>query len=210
MKINNITKKYGEKVVFEGFAYLFKDGEINVIMGESGCGKTTLLNIITNNIEYSGEVEAGTISMIYDDDRLVPNLTVEQNLKLVNPNIDIDEILEEVGLTGTKDMYPIGLSAGMSRRVSILRALIYDADYLVMDEPFVNLDYYTKYKMMDLIKSKYRDMFKAIIMVTHDITEATYMGDNIGIIDNPNAVNHYFEKITKDTEKKILNILLKK
>lgn len=210
MRINNITKKYGDKVIFENFAYLFKDNKINVIMGESGCGKTTLLNIIQGNTEYTGEVEIKTISMVYDNDRLIPNLTVAENLRLINNNVDIDEILSSVGMIDAKDLYPINLSAGMSRRIAILRALIFDADILVMDEPFINLDYHNKYKMMDLIKEKYKDKFKSIIMVTHDINEAIYMADNIGIIDNPNKVEHYFDKITKTTEKEILDILIKR
>lgn len=210
MRINNITKKYGDKVIFENFAYLFKDNKINVVMGESGCGKTTLLNIIQGNTEYTGEVEIKTISMVYDNDRLIPNLTVAENLRLINSNVDIDEILSSVGMIDAKDLYPINLSAGMSRRIAILRALIFDADILVMDEPFINLDYHNKYKMMDLIKEKYKDKFKSIIMVTHDINEAIYMADNIGIIDNPNKVEHYFDKITKTTEKEILDILIKR
>ncbi len=209
MRVNNITKKYGDKVIFENFAYHFKDNKINVIMGESGCGKTTLFNILQGNIEYTGEVEIRSISMVYDNDRLIPNLTVAENLLLINGNVDIDEILSSVGLIDAKDLYPINLSAGMSRRIAILRALIFDADILIMDEPFVNLDYPNKYKMMDLIKEKYKDKFKSIIMVTHDIKEAMYMADNIGIIDNPYKVEHYFDKITKATEKEILDILIK-
>ena len=197
MKVNNITKKYGDNVIFDGFAYHFKDNKINVIMGESGCGKTTLLNIIQGNTDYTGEVDIRSISMVYDNDRLIPNLTVAENLKLVNSSVDIDEVLSSAGLLDAKDLYPVNLSAGMSRRVAILRALIYDADVLIMDEPFVNLDYYNKYKMMDLIKEKYKDKFKCVIMVTHDIKEATYMGDNIGILNSPNKVEHYFDKINK-------------
>ena len=210
MRVNNITKKYGEKVVFENFAYQFKDNKINVIMGESGCGKTTLLNILQGQTDYTGEVEIKTISMVYDNDRLIPNLTVAENLRLINSNVDIDEVLSSVGLLDARDLYPINLSAGMSRRIAILRALIFDADILVMDEPFINLDYHNKYKMMDLIKEKYKNKFKSIIMVTHDIGEAIYMADNIGIIDNPNRVEHYFDKITKTTEKEVLDMLIKR
>lgn len=208
MRLSNITKKYGDKVVFDKFAYHFKDNKINIIMGESGCGKTTLLNILLGNIDYSGEVEISSISMVYDNDRLIPNLTVADNLRLVNNNIDVDEVLASVDLLEAKDLYPVNLSAGMSRRVAILRALIYDADVLVMDEPFINLDYHNKYKIMDLIKDKYKKKFKSIIIVTHDVSEAIYMGDNIGIITNPNHVEHYFEKVTKATEKEILDILI--
>ena len=208
MRLSNITKKYGDKVVFDKFAYHFKDNKINIIMGESGCGKTTLLNILLGNIDYSGEVEISSISMVYDNDRLIPNLTVADNLRLVNNNIDVDEVLTSVDLLDAKDLYPVNLSAGMSRRVAILRALIYDADVLVMDEPFINLDYHNKYKIMDLIKDKYKKKFKSIIIVTHDVSEAVYMGDNIGIITNPNHVEHYFEKVTKATEKEILDILI--
>lgn len=208
MRLSNITKKYGDKVVFDKFAYHFKDNKINIIMGESGCGKTTLLNILLGNIDYSGEVEISSVSMVYDNDRLIPNLTVADNLRLVNNNIDVDEVLASVDLLDAKDLYPVNLSAGMSRRVAILRALIYDADVLVMDEPFINLDYHNKYKIMDLIKDKYKKKFKSIIIVTHDVSEAIYMGDNIGIITNPNHVEHYFEKVTKATEKEILDILI--
>ena len=79
-----------------------------------------------------------------------------------------------------------------------------------MDEPFRNLDYYLKYKIMDIIKDRQKKMRNTILMVTHDIAEAVYMADNIVIIDKGGKVVYETKKVTKNTEKEILDKFLKK
>ena len=210
MRVNNITKKYGDKVVLDDFSYDFKDGKITVILGESGVGKTTLLNIIAGLDNDNYEIEKRSISYVFQNDRLLPNLNIENNLKTVCKDIDVKSVLEEFELSNATNLYPKELSAGMSRRVSIIRALYYPAELLLMDEPFRNLDYYLKYKIMDIIKDMHKKSKNTIIMVTHDIAEAVYIADNIILLDSKGETIYKTNKITKNTEKEILDKFLKK
>ncbi len=210
MKVSNITKKYGNKMVIDNFSYDFADGKITVVLGESGVGKTTLMNILSGVDKGEYSVEKKSVSVVFQNDRLLPNLTVEKNLKLVNPSMNVDKCLEDFDLKGTNQMYPNNLSAGMSRRVAIIRALSYDSEVLIMDEPFRNLDYYVKYKIMDIIKAIHKDKKNTIIMVTHDISEAVYMADEIIMLEENGKITVKFDNIDKTTEQKILNKFLKK
>ncbi len=210
MRVNNITKKYGDKVVLDDFSYDFKDGKITVILGESGVGKTTLLNIIAGLDNDNYEIEKRSISYVFQNDRLLPNLNIENNLKTVCKDIDVKSVLEEFELSNATNLYPKELSAGMSRRVSIIRALYYPAELLLMDEPFRNLDYYLKYKIMDIIKDMHKKSKNTVIMVTHDIAEAVYIADNIILLDSKGEIVYKTNKITKNTEKEILDKFLKK
>lgn len=210
MRVNNITKKYGDKVVLDDFSYDFKDGKITVILGESGVGKTTLLNIIAGLDNDNYEIEKRSISYVFQNDRLLPNLNIENNLKTVCKDIDVKSVLEEFELSNATNLYPKELSAGMSRRVSIIRALYYPAELLLMDEPFRNLDYYLKYKIMDIIKDMHKKSKNTIIMVTHDIAEAVYIADNIILLDSKGEIIYKTNKVTKNTEKEILDKFLKK
>ena len=123
LSLKNITKKYGEKTVFESFNLDIEENKITVILGESGSGKTTLLNMIAGLTDFNGEI-AGTekVSMVFQRDRLVPHLTVKENILLINETADVSALLESVGLFGAENLYPKDLSAGMARRVAIIRA----------------------------------------------------------------------------------------
>lgn len=210
MEIKNLTKKYSTKTVFEDFNCYFDKGKITAIMGESGVGKTTLLNVIAGLTDFIGEINnIGKISYIFQNDRLVPNLTVEENLKIINIGIDVEEELQKVDMVNAINMFPSELSAGMSRRVAILRAINFKSQTLLMDEPFINLDYYLKYKLMDTIKKYHEDTNNTILFVTHDIGEAVYLSDRIIIIDKNQKITE-INNINKDTEKEILNVFLKK
>ena len=88
ISLKNITKKYGEKNVFDNFSLDVEEGAVTAVLGASGSGKTTLLNILAGITEYEGDVtgEYLPVSFVFQKDRLVPNLTVKQNLLLVNPS----------------------------------------------------------------------------------------------------------------------------
>ena len=91
IELKKVSKTYGEKVIYENFDFTFKDNEITAVLGASGVGKTTLLNMIAGLTEYSGEIKKdGDISFVFQTDRLIKNLTVYENLKLIVPNADIN------------------------------------------------------------------------------------------------------------------------
>jgi NitT/TauT family transport system ATP-binding protein len=103
MVLDKITKGYGDKVVLDNFSCKFDDKKITIIMGESGVGKTTLLNVIAGLTDYSGKLECcKNVSYLFHNDRLIPNLTVEENLKLIVNDINVDNELEGVELLNAK------------------------------------------------------------------------------------------------------------
>lgn len=212
IKLINVTKTYQQKIVFENFNLDVQKGKILCVLGESGCGKTTLMNILTSLTDFKGSIEGleQPLSVVFQQDRLVPNLTVLENLKLVFKDVTTKE-LEIVGLQGTENLYPRSLSAGMARRVAILRALLFESKTLLMDEPFINLDIAVKYSIIDAIKQKRQsDTNKqTVIMVTHDIKEAVTMADRIVVLKNGQIIKD-IGNITADTEDEIFNLFLQK
>ncbi len=184
ISLNNICKKYGEKVIFDSLSLDIESEKITVILGESGSGKTTLLNVITGQTSYLGSVTGveRPVSLVAQRDCLVKNLTVFENLKLVTKKADFTEGLKKVGLLGRENDYVKNLSGGEARRVAILRATGFSHSTLVMDEPFSSLDLRTKYAIINDIKENQRSKKSTVICVTHDIDEAISLADNIVVI----------------------------
>lgn len=209
ISIKNVTKKYGDKTVYENFSLDIEEGKITAVLGESGAGKTTLLNMIAKITDYTGQISGNIspVSMVFSNNRLVPHLTVEENLKLVKKDADIPAALESVELSPYKDAYPKELSAGMQRRVSFLRAFLYPSPLILMDEPLINLDLALKYKLTGLIKKLQEESNRTIIMVTHDVGEAVMTADRIVVIKGGKVVFKENE-VTEKTEERIKKVLL--
>ena len=201
ISIKNLCKNYGENIIFNDFNLDIYESETLAILGESGSGKTTLLNVLAGLTDFEGQVLGieKPISMVFQRDMLVKNLTVEQNLLLINKDIKVDEILGEVGLKDKKDEYIKNLSGGMARRVAIARALVAKSNTLFLDEPFINLDLSLKFSLMDIIKRKKQQ--KTVILVTHDIKEAVYLADRIVVLSKGKIVLEC--KNQKDESEKI-------
>ena len=204
ISIKNITKKYGDKTVFDKFNLNIEENEITVILGESGSGKTTLLNMIADLTDFDGEISgAEKVSMVFQRDRLVPHLTVKENILLVNENADVKKLLDSVGLTGAENLYPKQLSAGMARRVAIIRAFSCPAPVLLMDEPLVNLDLSLKFSLLEKIKELQNATGKTVIMVTHDVKEAAYFNGRVTVLKSGGKVildkNNVSEQTLTDT-----------
>ena len=180
MKIKNLTKKFGEKIVFENFNCEFIEGKVTYLLGESGIGKTTLLRLISGlDKEYSGEIDFNklTFSYVFQEPRLFEALSVEKNLKIVNPNsrFSVDHILKIVELENEKNSLPATLSGGMKMRISLARALYNDADVYLMDEPFSSLDEETRLRIiprvLELLKGK------TVIIISHNLEESDKYAD---------------------------------
>lgn len=206
--IKNLTKKYDDKTVYYNFNLNIKKGKITAILGESGSGKTTLLNILAGLTDYEGIVEGIKlpVAMVFQRDRLVKNLTVEENIKLVNSAADVKSELEKIGLGGCEKMYPKQLSAGMARRVAILRAFAFESDAVLMDEPFVNLDVALKFYLVEEVKKSCREKNKTAVVVTHDIKEAVTLADEIIVLSRGEIIYRTDDVLDK-TEEELFSLM---
>lgn len=180
MIIKNLCKRYQDKVVLKDFSLDIKPRTITCITGESGCGKTTLLNLIAGIIRPdSGTIELeGKVSYLFQEPRLLPWRTALENVALaLKDEKKAREILELVGLKDSLDKYPSELSGGMRQRVAMARAFSYPSSIILMDEPFQNLDVKLKNNLLQLFLKLWEQEQKTVLWVTHDITEACLSAD---------------------------------
>ncbi|NLK44561.1 MAG: ABC transporter ATP-binding protein [Tissierellia bacterium] len=204
-KIEKISKSYGELKVLDNISLEFPEEKTTCILGPSGCGKTSLLNILADlTAKDSGEIIGfeDEKSYIFQEDRLIPWKSVKENLELVlkgemdkNKALEtIDKYLELVNLEEYKHYYPKELSGGMRQRINILRAFIYPAKLIIMDEPFKSLDINQKKILMDFFINLREKDRKTCIMVTHDIDEAIALGHRIVIFtEKPTRVKRIMD-----------------
>ena len=182
MEIKNLTKLFNDKVIFENYSVCIPENKITFIMGESGCGKTTLLKMICGlDKEYDGEIllSSNKLSCVFQEPRLFPTLTAKKNIEIVGKGGDFSvlDVLRLVELDKDAELYPDELSGGMKMRLSIARALYYNGDIFVLDEPFSALDE----ELKDRILSKIFDALKGktVLIVSHDPKEAEKYADNL-------------------------------
>lgn len=164
--------------------------KITVILGQSGCGKTTLLRLISGletptsgSIEFSEPTKLG---MVFQEARLMPWLTTAENIifgcrEKPSPKV-LNDLIATVGLSGFEKAYPRALSGGMQQRVALARALILNSKLLLMDEPFAALDYFTRLNMQQELLRIQRSAAMGIVLVTHNIDEALILADKICIL----------------------------
>jgi NitT/TauT family transport system ATP-binding protein len=220
--VENLTKKFpapgatGDFVVLHDISLTVDEGKFVSIVGPSGCGKSTLLNVIAGIESYDGGSvtvhpkanKAGVeprIAYVFQSPRLLNWLTVESNIHFVLqaqsvPRSRWRELvaknLEMVGLGGQERNYPLMLSGGMQQRVAIARALAIEPDILLMDEPFSHLDAITARKLrFDLMEILARAK-PTIMFVTHDLSEAVLLSDQIYMMSTKPA--RIFKRVTID------------
>jgi sulfonate transport system ATP-binding protein len=205
LTIEDLNKSYkvtgGDVEALQGINLDIREGEFVSIVGSSGCGKSTLLRIISGlENGYSGDVKIGgkrvggpglDRGMVFQEHRLIPWLTVEQNIAfglngLENGRRDtvVREHLDLVGLTGFAKALPHQLSGGMAQRVAIARSLVNNPQLLLLDEPFGALDAMTRIQMQQEILRIWEVERTTMVLVTHDIDEAIYLGDRVVIMSS--------------------------
>ncbi len=180
-----VSKSYGSKVVFDRFSLDIREGEILCVLGESGCGKTTLLNMLAGVIPYDGRIEntPDSVGYIFQDARLLPNLTVEDNLRYTGGSAErIESILKKTELLALRHKRPKELSGGEKQRVSIARAFLSDARLLLLDEPFSSLDTGLKVRMSAVFAELWKEKKPTVLFVTHDLEEACMLGARVVVL----------------------------
>jgi len=206
LTIRGLNKAYplkGKHVpVLEGIDLDIRPGEFVSILGASGCGKSTLLRLIVGlDQDYQGQIlldqqpvrgpslERG---IVFQDHRLFPWMTLQQNIALAlknhalpaaEKNRLVAEHIELVGLSGYEQAYPHQLSGGMAQRAAIARALVNKPKVLLLDEPLGALDALTRVRLQQELQRIWVQERCTVIMVTHDIEEALYLGDRVIVMD---------------------------
>lgn len=219
IECKDISKKY-DKIIFDHFNLTIPEHSITCILGESGVGKTTFLKMIAGMIPYQGTITGvEKISYIFQEVRLIPHLTVYENLKLICPKLTDEEILgvlKEFKIEDKINHYPKQLSGGEAKRVSIARAFLYDGSIILMDEPFASLDLSLKLDLISYFSKHWLEKKKTVIFVTHDIDEALLLGHSILLLKDGKMSlemeikNDFPRKLTEFTEQRnqLIKILL--
>lgn len=183
--LEGVSKTYEGKPVLQDLSLRFEEGKVTAIMGPSGLGKTTLLKILLGLESCEGSVqgmEGRRPAVVFQESRLLPWLSLKQNLELVcGPGKDreIAEALALMELTDAADKKPSELSGGMQRRGALARAIAYGGDVLVLDEPFTGLDEDLKERIAGKLSQQWRESGKTVLFVTHDSVEAKEYADTI-------------------------------
>jgi NitT/TauT family transport system ATP-binding protein len=216
ISIQNATKVYETKTgpvhALESLSVDVPDGELVCILGPSGCGKTTLLwalgglhaltsgHVLVDNEPVRGP-RPQVMGFIFQDANLLPWRNLRQNIEfpfeIKRRPVDgarIETLLAETGLSGFDTAYPRELSGGMQQRASIVRALAQDPAVLLMDEPFGQLDAFTRDEMNLLLLRLWSESGKTIVFVTHNISEAIFLADRVVVMTpRPGRLARIFE-----------------
>jgi NitT/TauT family transport system ATP-binding protein len=219
LEIDSLSKTYGEGprrfAAIGNISFGVKPGELLCVVGPSGCGKTTLVRCLSGLVRPS----SGTLSMhgrpidgppeqlavVFQEygRSLMPWMTVRHNVALplrhkslnaARRNALVEGALASVGLSHCMDQYPWQLSGGMQQRVAIARALAYQPQVLLMDEPFASVDAQTRAELEDLILRLRTELGVTVLLVTHDIDEAIYLGDRVVVLTrSPTSVQELLD-----------------
>ena len=216
IEIQKLRKQYKVKSevlpVLEDLSLTIQPGEFLSIVGASGCGKSTLLRLLVGlDRDYQGEIRVGGSvvtgtsldrGIVFQEHRLFPWLTLEQNVSLGLENSTwseekkgraVREHIELVGLTGFESAFPHQLSGGMAQRAAIARGLVNQPSILLLDEPFGALDALTRTRLQSELQSIWQREKITMILVTHDVDEAVYLGDRVVVMQpRPGRIKKIF------------------
>ena len=198
--LENVSKSFSRKEKEVTFALspvnlTVEEGEFISIVGPSGCGKSTLLRLVagllmptSGKLSLDGEEIMGTDAkrgMAFQKPTLFPWLTVEENIafgpkvRKENKKEEIERMLALTHLSDFRSAYPHELSGGMAQRVALVRTMINEPEVFLLDEPLGALDAFTRMKMQDELLLLWKEKKNMMLMVTHDVDEAIYMGTRV-------------------------------
>lgn len=195
IRVKNFTCSYEQKTIFDNFDVTFEQGKINVILGGSGVGKTTLLNAIAGIKSYEGQIEGceGGVSYIFQKNRLIPSISVYKNLDLILKGVVkdkaerkrmIEQTAVDLEISDVLKSLPSEISGGQAQRVSMARAFLYPSDVMLLDEPFKALDTALKTRLIKQFAALQEKKNKTVVFVTHAIDECLLLADDYFVFDD--------------------------
>lgn len=212
---NNFSFSYPDKEIYKNFNAVFFGGKINVVLGASGVGKTTLLNALTGLSGFDGEIEnmPKNVSYIFQSDRLVKTISVEKNLDFVLKNAIPDKtarknaIYDMAKLLEISDVLkrlPTEISGGQAQRVQMARAFLYPSEVMLLDEPFKGLDVSLKTRLIKKFLELWGRDGRTVVLVTHDVYDALLMGDKVFVLSGSPADIVYETELTVEKSERNL------
>lgn len=206
VKVEHLTKKFGDLLVLDDISFDIKKGEFVCIVGPTGCGKSTFLNLLTRLIPAtSGQIlldgepadpKKHSISFVFQEPSAFDWLTVQENIEYglkikKRPPEEIkaqtDKIIELLGLEEWRDVYPKDLSVSMEQRVVIGRSFAVNPDLLLMDEPYGQMDIKMRYYLEDEVIRLWEATGSTVLFITHNLEEAVYLAQRVLILSNKPA-----------------------
>ena len=203
VEVKNLTKYFGDLHVLNDISFNVRKGEFICIVGPTGCGKTTFLNLLTRiympskgDLLIDGESadpKKHNLAFVFQEPSSIPWKTVEENLrfglelkKLPKKEIDerVENIIKLMGLQNFRDTYPHQLSVSTEQRIIIGRAFAMNPDLLLMDEPFGALDALTRAHLQDSVMQIQQALNTTIVLITHDVDEAVLLSDRVLMMTN--------------------------
>lgn len=214
LEIKDVSFSYEKnKKLIENLSFSVGKNEFISIVGSSGCGKSTIIKLISGiNQKTSGEIIGKKTAYMPQKDLLLPWRTVLENIilpvelnkkDLVEGRKKAYEYLEKLNLKEYVNKYPYELSGGMKQRVSFIRTLLTEADILLLDEPFSALDAITKENLQKWLLEVLKNFNKSVIFITHDINEALFLSNRI-LVCKDKPLSHLKEYIISEEMKKDL------
>lgn len=206
VQVNHLTKRFGDLLVLDDISFEINKGEFVCIVGPTGCGKTTFLNLLTGLLEPTeGEIlidgeradpKKHSISFVFQEPSAFPWLTAQQNIEYglrikKKPEQEIvsqrEKIIGLLGLEKYRDAYPHEMSVSMEQRVVIGRAFALNPDLLLMDEPYGQMDIKMRYYLEDEVIRLWQATGSTVLFITHNLEEATYLAERVLILTNKPA-----------------------
>lgn len=195
--IRNLQIEYDGRNLFSPISLHVPTASIAVLMGSSGCGKSSILSAIGKFVHYTGNILCGATTTIFQDtNQLFPWFSIKKNLDLFCSN-DYYSTVEQWNLTNLLDKKPNQLSGGQRQRFTLIRAVYRGNSVLLCDEPLSGLDYITRYAVLKDFKNIINERKLTVLYVTHDLLEAQYLTNNIHILSK-NGIANVSESINEE------------